>query len=74
MFRRKRESDGVKDIMASCEKGSMTLEYAMLLIVGTTIFFCCLEVYMPGIGYSDLGKKMVSYFQRVLAGIAMPIP
>ena len=61
--------------IADGENGSITLEYALLLSVGVTILVCCLEVYAPGIGYSDnLGKPLISYFQRILSGIAMPIP
>ena len=56
------------------ERGSVALEYVMLLLVGVVFLECWLHVFTPGRGYTDLGKAVVTYFQRILVGISLPIP
>ena len=55
--------------------GSMMLEYVLMLSVGVIFVFFAIQIFEPGVGFTeDLGKPLVAYFQRVLTGIAMPIP
>ena len=55
--------------------GSMMLEYVLMLSVGVVFVIFAIQIFEPGVGFTeDLGKPLVAYFQRVLTGIAMPIP
>lgn len=55
--------------------GSMILEYALMLSVGVVFVYFALQIFEPGEGFTeDFGKPMVAYFQRVLTGIALPVP
>ena len=55
--------------------GSMIMEYALMLSVGVIFVYVALQIFEPGEGFTeDLGKPLVAYFQRVLTGIALPIP
>ena len=55
--------------------GSMIMEYALMLSVGVVFIYVALQIFEPGVGFTkDLGKPLVAYFQRVLTGIALPIP
>lgn len=57
------------------EDGSMILEYALMLSVGVVFVYFALQIFEPGVGFTeDFGKPMVAYFQRVLTGIALPVP
>ena len=56
-------------------EGSMILEYALMLSVGVVFVYFALQIFEPGVGFTeDFGKPMVAYFQRVLTGIALPVP
>ena len=56
-------------------EGSMILEYALMLSVGVVFLYFALQIFEPGEGFTeDFGKPMVAYFQRVLTGIALPVP
>ena len=55
--------------------GSMMLEYVLMLSIGVVFLYVAREIFEPGVGFTeDLGKPLVAYFQRVLTGIALPIP
>ena len=55
--------------------GSMLLEYALMLSVGVVFIYVAIQIFEPGVGFTeDLGKPLVAYFQRVLTGIALPVP
>ncbi len=55
--------------------GSMILEYVLMLSVGVVFLVVALQIFEPGEGFTeDLGKPLVAYFQRVLTGIALPVP
>ena len=55
--------------------GSMLLEYALMLSVGVVFIYVSIQIFEPGVGFTeDLGKPLVAYFQRVLTGIALPVP
>ena len=57
------------------EDGSMALEYALMLSVGVIFVYAALQIFEPGEGFTeDIGKPLVAYFQRVLTGIALPVP
>lgn len=56
-------------------EGSMMLEYVLMLSVGVIFVYFALQIFEPGVGFTeDVGKPLVAYFQRVLTGIALPIP
>ena len=56
-------------------RGSMMLEYVLMLSIGVVFLYCAREIFEPGVGFTeDLGKPLVAYFQRVLTGIALPVP
>ena len=55
--------------------GSMALEYALMLSVGVIFVYAAIQIFEPGVGFTeDIGKPLVAYFQRVLTGIALPVP
>ena len=55
--------------------GSMALEYALMLSVGVIFVYVAIQIFEPGVGFTeDIGKPLVAYFQRVLTGIALPVP
>ncbi len=57
------------------EDGSMILEYALMLSIGVVFVYVAIQIFEPGVGFTEeLGKPMVAYFQRVLTGIALPVP
>ena len=55
-------------------KGSIALEYAMTLVIAVVCLEALFYIFVPGMGYTDKGKLMVAYFQRILVGVSMPIP
>ena len=56
-------------------EGSMMLEYVLMLSVGVIFVIFAIQIFEPGVGFTEeLGKPLVAYFQRVLTGIALPIP
>ena len=64
----------LRNILAEPD-GSMMLEYVLMLSVGVVFVIFALQIFEPGVGFTeDIGKPLVAYFQRVLTGIAMPIP
>lgn len=64
----------LRNILAEPD-GSMMLEYVLMLSVGVIFVIFAIQIFEPGVGFTeDLGKPLVAYFQRVLTGIAMPIP
>jgi len=57
------------------DKGSIALEYVMMLPFFCFVFFGSLfTIFVPGTGYTEKGKLLIAYFQRILVGISMPIP
>ncbi len=57
------------------ERGSMMLEYVLMFSVAAVFLWCALRIFEPGVGYTaDMGKPFVSYFQRILTGISLPVP
>ena len=61
--------------MLKARTGSMMLEYTLMLLVATIFVYSALEIFEPGIGFTeDVGKPLVAYFQLVLTGISLPIP
>ena len=64
----------LRNILAEPD-GSMMLEYVLMLSVGVVFVIFAIQIFEPGVGFTeDIGKPLVAYFQRVLTGIAMPIP
>ena len=64
----------LRNILTETE-GSMMLEYVLMLSVGVIFVIFAIQIFEPGVGFTEeLGKPLVAYFQRVLTGIAMPIP
>ena len=56
-------------------KGSVLLEYVLLLSIGVTFVVFSLWLFEPGVGFTEnAGKPFVAYFKRVLVGISLPIP
>ena len=55
--------------------GSMALEYALMLSVGVIFVYAAIQIFEPGVGFTEeIGEPLVAYFQRVLTGIALPVP
>ena len=64
----------LRNILTETE-GSMMLEYVLMLSVGVIFVIFAIRIFEPGVGFTEeLGKPLVAYFQRVLTGIALPIP
>lgn len=56
-------------------KGSVLLEYVLLLLFGVAFITFSLWIFEPGVGFTEnVGKPFVAYFRRVLVGISLPIP
>ena len=59
----------------SNEKGSMLLEYILVLWLAAVPFFVFwLSLFEPGRGYTAKGQRLMEIFQRILTGITLPIP
>ena len=46
----------------------------MTMAFGVVFLYSLFEVFVPGMGYTEKGKLLIAYFQRILVGISMPIP
>ena len=58
----------------SNEKGSMLLEYILVLAAAVPFFVFWLSLFEPGRGYTAKGQRLMEIFQRILTGITLPIP
>ena len=59
----------------SDNRGSVMLEYVLMLTVAVVFIYAARTIFEPGVGFTeDVGKPMTAYFQRVLTGISLPIP
>ena len=57
------------------ERGSIALEYVMMLQIGIVLTFIFLRVFQPGVGYTqNVGKPLVAYFQSLLVAVSLPVP
>ena len=64
-------------IVKKKDNGSVTLEYVMLLCMTVTAFYGLFidEFYSPIVGFHGiLGDALRGVMQRILEGIAMPVP
>ncbi len=55
-------------------EGSVALEYIMLLVFCVGAYECWLELFEPGVGFTEYGKQFTAFFQRILLGISLPVP
>lgn len=57
------------------EKGSIALEY-LIVLAGLAIPFAAIwtSLFNFKTGYTDAGWLLMQFFQRLLAGISLPIP
>lgn len=57
------------------EKGSIALEY-IIVFAGLAIPFAAMwtSLFSFKTGYTDAGWLLMQFFQRLLAGISLPIP
>ena len=63
-----------ENLRSDC-RGSVMLEYVLMLTVALVFLYFAREIFEPGVGFTeDVGKPMTAYFQRVLVGISLPIP
>lgn len=58
----------------SIQKGSVVLEYIIVLGVAVPFILFWTMLYESGNGYTDVGLQFMNYFQRILTGISLPIP
>ncbi|MBQ9367711.1 MAG: hypothetical protein IJT83_08015 [Victivallales bacterium] len=57
------------------DRGSIALEYVVMLSFGVVFVCIFLQVFEPGRGYTeDIGKPLVAYFQSLLVAISLPVP
>jgi len=56
------------------DKGSITLEYIVVLGLAIPVWVMWLGFFNAQTGYTDAGMRLVAFFQRILAGISLPIP
>ncbi len=54
--------------------GSVALEYTVLLIFCVGAYMCWLELFEPGVGFTEYGKQFTAFYQRILVGISLPVP
>lgn len=60
---------------ASSDHGAVMLEYVVLCgLVGTALATFGRAFFDPANGYGVAGLQLAHYIQRILAGIALPIP
>ena len=59
----------------SSDRGAVMLEYVVLCgLVGTALATLGRAIFDPASGYGVAGLQLAHYIQRILAGIALPIP
>ena len=56
------------------ESGSIALEYIILLSLVIPFELFTLSIFNYHTGYTDAGWLLMQFFQRILAGISLPIP
>ena len=56
------------------ERGSMALEYILMLVFCVAAYECWLELFEPGVGFTEYGQQFCAFFQRILVGISLPVP
>lgn len=61
------------DRLASSD-GSVALEYVVLLIFCVGCYMCWLEIFEPGVGFTEYGQQFTAFYQRILVGISLPVP
>ena len=54
--------------------GSVALEYILMLSVCCIAYACWIQVFEPGVGFTEFGRMMTASFQRVLVGVSLQIP
>ena len=42
--------------------------------MGVPFVVAWLWIFEPGAGYTEYGRQLTNYFQRMLTGISLPIP
>jgi len=65
--------NGMRGRLASCD-GSVALEYIALLIFCVGCYMCWLEIFEPGVGFTEYGQQFTAFYQRILVGISLPVP
>lgn len=58
----------------SAKRGSVALEYLVSLGMGVPFVIAWLWIFEPGVGYTEYGRQLTNYFQRMLTGMSLPIP
>jgi len=58
----------------SSQGGSVALEYIVLLVFCVFSYICWLELFEPGVGFTEYGKQFTAFFQRILVGVSLPVP
>lgn len=56
------------------EAGSIALEYLIVLSLAIPFEVIWLSLFSFKTGYTDLGWLFMEFFQRILAGVSLPIP
>ena len=64
---------GLRGRLASRD-GSVALEYIVLLIFCVGAYMCWLELFEPGVGFTEYGQQFTAFYQRILVGISLPVP
>ncbi|MBO4489914.1 MAG: hypothetical protein J5944_00975 [Lentisphaeria bacterium] len=54
--------------------GSITLEYLMVMGMVIPVMVLWISLFSPDTGYTDTGWLLMQFFQRLLSGVALPIP
>ena len=56
------------------ESGSIAMEYLIVLTFAIPFEIMWLSLYSFKTGYTDFGWLFMDFFQRILAGVSLPIP
>lgn len=71
---RKGSEQQMKRQLLNSERGSVMLEYVIMLGVAVPFLVFWLTLYEPGVGYTETGLAFVNFFRRIMVGISMPLP
>ena len=57
------------------ESGSVVMEYVIILLVmGSLLMYFSKSIYSTGEGLGIVGREIAANYQRIMAGISLPIP
>lgn len=64
-----------KQLEMGNEEGSILLEYVLVVcLLGGLVMGWSLSVYTVDIGLGSVGREIIQAYQRIMAGLSLPVP